>query len=178
WRYDYTDLIVKERAQQLIDADYKCMSMPETCNPNIERDPLTKSPTRINAKFVNASSAVTDGIDVGLAYASDFGGTAGTFGVAADGTYVLSYVIPQTSVTSAMINSPDGKCSGGKCDVAGFRNYTNFARPIPQLRASFPITWFMDAHSASVVVRVIGGYKDDENPAPMMSAHPFAFPDI
>src|SRR4029079_10178835 len=65
------------------------------------------------------------------------------------------------------------------CDVAGFRNYTNFARPIPQLRASFPITWsYMDAHSASIVVRVIGGYKDDENPAPMTAPTPFAFPDI
>jgi len=175
WRYDYTDIIVKEKAQQLLASDYQFKTMPATANPNIERDPITGSATRINARFVNASSAVTDGVDLGLTYATDFGGQAGMYSVGIDGTYVLSYSIPLAQVGPVMPRSSDGKCNSKTCDVAGFRNATNFARPIPQLRASFPITWNMDAHSAAIVVRMIGGYKDDENPAVMNNN---AYPDI
>ena len=172
WRFDYTDIIVKENAQQLVSADYMCLVQPETCNADIERDPTSGSPTRINAKFVNASSAVTDGIDLDLSYATDFGANAGTFSVGANGSYVLSYLIPTSQASAAMKKSPDVDCSGGTCNVAGLRNASDFVRPLPQLRATFPLTWTMNAHSAALIMHYISTYKDDENPAPMTNAYP------
>ncbi|MFI5308166.1 MAG: TonB-dependent receptor domain-containing protein [Polyangiales bacterium] len=172
WRFDYTDIIVKEKGQNIVANDFQCSRMPSTCNPNVQRNPTTGQPSVIIAHFVNASSVDTQGLDVGLNYHTDFGANAGTYGVGATGSYVFSYDIPVAQVGPVLSKSPDVSCSGGKCNVAGLRNFTTFARPIPQLRATFPINWTMDAHSAAVIVHFIGGYKDDENPDPMTAALP------
>jgi iron complex outermembrane recepter protein len=176
WRFDYTDIIVKEKGQNIVDNDFKFASMPATANPNVQRSAATGAPTQITAHFVNASSVNTQGIDVGLNYHTDFGANAGTYGAGATGSYVLTYDIPIDQVGPVLSKSPDVSCSGGKCNVAGLRNFTTFARPIPQLRATFPVTWAMDAHSAAIIVHFIGGYKDDENPDLMTAALPAISP--
>jgi iron complex outermembrane receptor protein len=57
------------------------------------------------------------------------------------------------------------ECSGGSCDVAGNRNFVNFARPIPRLRATVPLGWNYDMHGATVMLHYISSYQDDFNSA-------------
>jgi iron complex outermembrane receptor protein len=184
WTFNYTDIIVKEKGQNVLANNAGCNTravspmaplpagVSADCNPKVHFNSTTGAIDSVDAQFVNASSIDTQGLDLGLGYATDFGGHAGTYSAGATGSYVFTYDIPVSQVGPVLSNSPDVKCSGGKCNVAGLRNFTTFARPIPQLRATFPIGWTMDAHSAAVIVHYIGGYKDDENPVMGTNALP------
>jgi hypothetical protein len=46
-------------------------------------------------------------------------------------------------------------------EAAGFRNYENFAPPIPKLSFSVPIRWLYEGHTLGGTVRFIDGYYDD-----------------
>ena len=167
WRYDYEDIIVKENPQDLLDDDFACgvapALRPEGCNPGIRRD-ATGQALQIDTEFVNQRSLVADGIDFNVIYRSDFGGSAGTFSFGGGGAYILSFKIPQEATEQSYQDSPDSDCDGEECDVAGNRNFGNFSAPLPALRASFPLGWSMDGHTAGLTVRLIGGYTDDANP--------------
>jgi outer membrane receptor protein involved in Fe transport len=120
----------------------------------------------IVTEFVNESSVKTHGIDFGVNYASDFGATAGTFSLGVTGTYTLAYEIPEVSVPGPIKTNNVVSCSGGSCDVAGYRNFSNFVRPLPRMRGTLPIGWNYDIHNAAVIVHYISSYDDDFNSAP------------
>ena len=166
WRYNYDGIVVKEDAQKIVADSYQCnaMSNPGACDARVTRS-AAGVPTQIKVEFVNKNSVVTHGVDFGLNYASDFGGTAGTFNFGATGSYVLSYEIDDTEVAKAVKDADVIKCSGGSCDVAGNRNFVNFARPIPRLRATVPLGWNYDMHGATVMLHYISSYQDDFNSA-------------
>jgi outer membrane receptor protein involved in Fe transport len=46
-------------------------------------------------------------------------------------------------------------------DAAGFRNFENFAPPIPKLRFAIPVRWTYSGHTLGATVRFIDGYNDD-----------------
>jgi iron complex outermembrane receptor protein len=161
WVYNYEDLVFKEDAQRKIAEDALTRS-----DPQVIRDPATGQVDRVEVDFINASSINTYGIDGEIKFASDFGGTAGTFGAAVSGTYMLAYKIPLDAVPTALRMNPNSNCSGDECNVAGLRNFTNFARSLPKLRATIPISWTMDGHTAAVIGNYIGSYKDDASTAP------------
>ena len=50
------------------------------------------------------------------------------------------------------------------CQVAGKRNATNFAPPIPRWRVNFPVTFTLASHSLSAIPRFISGMDDDVQP--------------
>jgi iron complex outermembrane recepter protein len=156
WIYNYEDLVFKEDAQGKIIADARLMN-----DPGVVRDPLSGNADRVDVTFVNASSVDTYGIDGEIRFASDFDATAGTFTAGVSATYMIAYNIPDDQFPDALESSPDSGCSGGECNIAGLRNFTNFARSLPKLRATVPITWTMDGHTAALIGNYIGSYKDD-----------------
>lgn len=144
WNYRYRDIIVKENAQAIVIA-----------NPN---DPRVirqgGSPTgqisQVNVSFINANRVVTDGIDAALAWQSETG-SLGRFGVALDLTYIARY-----DVTSAVLNG----------NLAGFRNFENFAPPLPKLRTNASLDWSLGAHNVVANVRRVSAYRENlANPA-------------
>ena len=174
WIYDYTDLVQREDAQQKVADDFDCNPMDPVasgCDPDITRTAAGQI-AQVNTEFINQSSVKTQGIDFGVRYASDFGGTAGTFSIGATGSYTLSYDIPAVSVPGPIKTNKVIECSGGSCNVAGYRNFSNFVRPLPQLRATLPIGWNFDIHNAAVIVHYISSYDDDFNSAPAGSMMP------
>ncbi len=166
WNYNYADIIVKENAQQKVARDYLNQN-----DPDITRD--AGAPTRINVLFVNAEEVMTHGIDLGVSFRSDFGAQAGTFSAGASGSYVLAYEIPQSAVPTGQWDEEFSGCDepnlaptatsaeSSSCDVAGSRNINNFSRSLPRLRASIPLGWTLDGHTAAAITNVIGSYVDD-----------------
>jgi outer membrane receptor protein involved in Fe transport len=167
WIYDYKDLVQKEDAQAIVADDFDCNPMDPAapaCDMRITRG-TGNNPNVIQTAFVNQSSVKTHGVDFGVSYASNFGAEAGTFSVGASGTYTLAYEIPEVAVPTTIKTNKVITCSGGACDVAGNRNFSNFARPLPRLRGSLPVAWNLDIHNAAVIVRYISSYEDDFNAA-------------
>jgi iron complex outermembrane receptor protein len=170
WHYDYRQIIIKQDPQQVVDADFKAGSpLNPLGNPAVHRDPGSRTIQQVDTQFINASSVMTHGIDIELAYRSDFfGPSAGLFGVGASASYVFAYEIPYDQASAANRTFADANCSqaSGTCDVAGLRNATNFARPIPRLRVTVPLSWHLSGHTAAVIGHFIGGYKNDEAQSP------------
>lgn len=144
WNYRYTDIIVKESAQQIVNA-----------NPNdpriIRQGGLPRGQiAQVNVTFLNASRIVADGIDAALSWRIPTP-SAGTFGLNGDLTWFSRY-----SVTSP----------GLVGDLAGFRNFENFAPAIPKLRTNLFLDWSLDGHSVTVLARRISAYRENlANPA-------------
>jgi len=178
WNYDYTDIIVREDAQQKIAADFMNHS-----NPDVRYDAVSGAPQRINVRFINAESVMTHGIDGGITFKTDFDAEAGVWSFGASGSYVLAYEIPQSSVAPTLWNESIAGCSApthptgdlvnnpvpksATCDVAGLLNTSNFARALPRLRATIPIGWSMDGHTVTVIGNFIGSYTDDFDSNPL-----------
>jgi hypothetical protein len=133
----------------------------------------------------------THGIDAGAILKLDFdelgwtASDAGTLSIAAEATYVLAFEIPRAQVSDVTLDNdpadPDDDetievedCDDEACDVAGRRNFANFAPPMPRLRMNFPVTYVYDDHAFNVAVHYIHGYEDDGAPDPGTGA----FPDV
>ena len=101
----------------------------------------------VNPPFLNAQELDTSGIDLAIAYAFDTG--IGSFGIGLNGSYTIEYDI----------TLPDGT----QVDGAGSRNFANsVGRPLPEFRANASFNWQRDRHNASVFVRYIDSYQDDQ----------------
>jgi outer membrane receptor protein involved in Fe transport len=144
WNYRYSDIIVKESAQQIVNM-----------NPNdprvIRQGGLPRGQiSQVNVTFLNANRVVADGIDAALTWRIETA-SAGRFGLNADLTWFSRY-----DVTSPGLNG----------DLSGFRNFENFAPAIPELRTNFSADWALGAHSAVINVRRISAYRENlANPA-------------
>ena len=134
WRYDYTDIIVKQSAQALVNAN--------PLDARIQRQ--AGQIVRIDTSYINASKALTDGLDLAAKY------RIGDVSLTGEGTYLRRFLI-QDSPTAAVR------------DVAGNRNFTNFARSLPKWRGQAGATWQHDRHTLGMTVRIVGSYRDDQN---------------
>ena len=140
WRFDYTDLIVKESAQAIVDAN--------PFDPRVIR--AAGEIVRVDSGFINASSVLTDGFDVALT------GRLDTVTLSAEATHISRYRIQ---------SAPDAAPQ----DVAGNRNFRNFARSLPKWRANVTGDWADGPFAASAALRYISGYDDDQSGARVAS---------
>ena len=162
WHYDYSDIIVRQNGQALLSI---CQGDPSSpaCG-SIIRDPFTGALLSVNTTYINATAVQTAGIDFGASYRFEIEPDhALRFGAA--GTYTLYYDIPREGVadipvTGGVVSPPN--CDGDSCDVAGKRNFTTFARPLPRLRMKAPIDWTPGNHSVTFVTNFISGYDNDD----------------
>ncbi len=153
WRIDYQDLIVEESAQAIIAADLQDGSIDD---PRIETSP-TGDVTLVRASFVNAPSVEAEGVD--------FSVDAGPFALSRFGEVTLSGAA--TYVADFTLVDP---VRGRTIDAAGNRNFTNFARSVPELRANAAIDWRHGDVFARAGLRHVSAYDDDENPGAAIDA--------
>lgn len=143
WRFEYEDVITKENAQAVINAN----------NPDqVIRDAITGSISELRLNFINAAQVDTDGLDMELRFEQ------GAFNISGNFSYVNSYDLQQT------VGAPT--ISG-----VGSRNATNVARALPRVRGNLMFGWEQDVHSAYATVRYIHEYDDDANDNAKIDAH-------
>ncbi len=143
WRFDYKDIIVKESAQAIVDAD--------PFDPKIIRD--AGQILRIDTNYINAPAVTTDGFDVKGVYSFESdGGDQWSF--SADVTHINKYVIQTTP-------------GDMKLDVSGSRNFRTFARSLPKWRTTLGATWSRGRWGAATFIKTVSGYLDDQNAVPI-----------
>ena len=142
WSFDFTDLIIKENFQAILNAD------PQNPERVVRAgDPLNGPLLQVLTTYVNASSLETSGLDIVSSYKLET--DMGTFSPSISATYILAYdlVDPQA----------------GPIDGAGSRNNSNIGVSTPELRANLGLNWKHDAYSANIFARYVDSYSDDQN---------------
>ena len=144
WSFDYTDVIIQQNPQALLDA----AAMGDAAAARqVERGP-TGGLVRVNSFYDNASSLTTDGFDFSISYTMDI--ASGTLQLGAQSTEVSTYDLADPQA--------------GVIDGAGKRNFANFATSVPELRANLFMNWQRDIHGINVYVHHIDSYLDDGQP--------------
>ncbi|MDQ8029521.1 MAG: TonB-dependent receptor [Brevundimonas sp.] len=150
WRIDYTDLIVKESAQAIIDRATADDLAGLTGTPAQQR--VTRAGngalTFVDLRFINASSIETQGLDLSARYDRDlFGGVLST---AATWTYVDTYDIRLT---------PGAAATSG----VGSTNLNTLARSLPQDRGEFSLGWSGPTDTVTLLAHYTSGYTNDRS---------------
>ena len=135
WRYEFEDVLRKENAQALVNA-----------NPFDARIERTSAGTIsiVNVAFINADRIETTGID--LSARASMNAAAGLFSGWAEATWLMSY-----DVTNA----------GVEIDALGKLNRANVGAPNQKFRATAGLSWARGMWEVNGLVRRIGGYEDD-----------------
>ena len=147
WRIEVEDLIVEESANAILAADLADDGVYN--DPRVELS-ATGDVVLVRARFVNAPQVDAQGLDLAVAREPLDLGRFGAVGFGADAVYVDEYTI-----TDPVLNA--------EIDAAGNRNFTNFARSLPELRATAYADWSKDAWTARAQLRHVSAYDDDEN---------------
>ncbi|MEQ8403476.1 MAG: TonB-dependent receptor [Oceanicaulis sp.] len=147
WRIEVEDLIVEESANAILAADL--------ADDGIYNDPRvdlsgTGDVVLVRARFVNAPQVEAQGLDLSLSRAPASLGRYGELGFGADAVYINEF-----TVFDPVLNA--------EIEAAGNRNFTNFARSLPELRATAYADWANGPFNARAQVRHISAYDDDEN---------------
>ncbi|MCY3987190.1 MAG: TonB-dependent receptor, partial [Gammaproteobacteria bacterium] len=135
WRYEFEDVLRKENAQAIVNAD--------PFDPRIERT-SAGTITIVNVAFINADRIETTGVDLSARGTVDTG--AGLFSGWAEATWLFSY-----DVTNA----------GVEIDARGKLNRANVGAPNQRFRGAAGLTWAAGPWEVNGLVRHIGGYEDD-----------------
>ena len=135
WRYSFEDVLRKENAQAIVNAD--------PFDPRIER---TSAGTIaiVNVAFINADRIETSGLDLSANAALDALG--GSLEGWAEATWLLEY-----DVTNA----------GVAVDALGKLNRANLGAPSQRVRLAAGATWSRNAVRMTGLLRHVGGYEDD-----------------
>jgi outer membrane receptor protein involved in Fe transport len=139
WRYAYTDIIVKQGAQALVDTN--------PGDPRIVR--AGGQILRIDTSYLNASRALTDGLDLAATQTWTVG-DLGQFAASLEATWISRYIIQDTAAAP-------------RRNVVGNRNFRTFARSLPTWRGTGSLTWRGERHNAAAFVRFVDSYRDDQN---------------
>lgn len=149
WSFDYSNIIVKESAQGLVDqaaADFLAGLAGTSALKKVIRAGSSNNTfgfvSQINSDFINAPSLETDGIDLGAKWQA-----APNLTLSIDLSSVMSYDIKTNS--------------GASIDASGSRNAGNFARPVPEFRGNISADWQVNGHRLTFFVRQIDDYEDD-----------------
>lgn len=140
WSFDFTDVIVQENAQALVNA---AAAGDPDAGPKVVRNAGSGLIAAINPNFINASSIETNGLDFSAVAAWD------DFSVKGELTQILTYDLQAVS-------------GGATIDGAGNRNSTNFASAAPETRANLSLNWSPGIHSLTGTLRYIGAYDNDD----------------
>ncbi|MDE0659095.1 MAG: TonB-dependent receptor [Gammaproteobacteria bacterium] len=135
WRYSFEDVLRKENAQAIVNAD-----------PFDSRVERTSAGTIaiVNVAFINADRIETTGLD--LSARADFATARGTLSAWAEATWLFTY-----DVTNA----------GVELDGLGKLNRANVGAPNQQLRFAGGLGWTREAIRLNAMVRHVGAYEDD-----------------
>ncbi|WP_374763029.1 TonB-dependent receptor plug domain-containing protein [Yunchengibacter salinarum] len=139
WRYDFTDVIIQENFQAVVNADPTGPDVIRTAAGTIGQ---------VIVDFVNASQVETDGFDISVNYQLDT--DYGTFNPFFEATHVMNYDLEDPQA--------------GRIEGAGKRNFANFGTSTPQWQWNTGAGWTNGTHEARFFVRFIDSYEDDQNP--------------
>ena len=145
WRVRYDDLIVREAANAIIAADLADNGQFD--DPRIDLSPAGDV-VLVRAAFVNAPRVDASGVDLSLR-GDRAALAAGALEWGLDASWISEF-----SIVDPVLNR--------EIDAAGNRNFTNFARSVPDWRASAYLDWTRGALGARAGVRHIAGYRNDE----------------
>lgn len=147
WRIEVEDLIVEESANAILAADLADDGIYN--DPRVELS-ATGDVVLVRARFTNAPRVEAQGLDLSLAREPVSLGRYGAIGFGADAVYVNEFRLFDPVLTTEI-------------PAAGSRNFTNFARSLPELRATAYADWMNGPLSARAQLRHISAYDDDEN---------------
>ena len=135
WRYTFQDVLRKENAQAIVNADPFDSRVERTSAGTI---------SIVNVAFINADSIETTGIDLSARANLDVAG--GLLSTWVEATWLLSY-----DVTNA----------GVAVDALGKLNRANVGAPNQQFSAAGSAGWSRGSTLLTATARHIGSYKDD-----------------
>jgi iron complex outermembrane recepter protein len=150
WRFDYTDQVVKESAQAIINqatADTTAGRTGTEAQSRITRS-ASGTLTFVQLYFVNASSIETQGIDLSARYRRGLWGGEAT--ASATWTYVDAYDI--------RLDASAAKLSG-----VGSTNLNNIGRSLPRNRGEFALGWSGGPNALTALVHYTYGYANDRS---------------
>ena len=135
WGYTFEDVLRKENAQAIVNAD--------PFDPRVERT-SAGTISIVNVAFINADSIKTSGVDLSARANLDLGG--GLLSAWVEATWLLSY-----DVTNA----------GVAIDGLGKLNRANVGSPNQRFSAAASAAWSRGLVLLSATARHIGRYEDD-----------------
>ena len=135
WRYEFEDVLRKENAQAIVNADPFDARIERTSAGTI---------SIVNVAFINADRIETTGIDLSARASVDAG--AGLLSGWVEATWLLSY-----DVTNA----------GVEIDALGKLNRANVGAPNQEFRAAGGLSWASGPWEVNGLLRHVGGYEDD-----------------
>ena len=144
WTLDYSDVIAQGRSFQAI-VDDDCRDDGQPNDPRVQRDSSGQLSV-VTTDYENVGAVRSQGLDLNAYY--DIGLRAGDFRLSADATLLTRF-----DVNSA---------GEGFADQLGNRNDTNGFAPTPELRSNLGVSWRSGPHAASLTVRHVDAYKNDE----------------
>lgn len=148
WGYKFSNLITQENSQSVVNKALKGNAQALS-QLNLSTPGQISSLYLIDTKIINAPKVTTNGMDFNIRYKTDLSYALGQIHTGIQATYVFNYdAVDQ---------------SGVKFEGVGSRNFNNFARSMPQLRASANVGYSNDNSTANVFIRYIDGYTDDQN---------------
>jgi outer membrane receptor protein involved in Fe transport len=197
WHTTIDDMITSDNSRTLVnDCRAQFTSVSRRC-PEMIFVLMSEGLHHIESKFENIAKVDTNGVDGTLSYTLDSKrrglGDFGTFVLAAQGTFINSYLIQGPRVLASYYRdraprranpenfdeasylaptfnddgtrdyetARDGQPLTAEYDAAGYRNYENFAPPMPKLRFSVPLRWMFSGHTLGATMRYVDGYYDD-----------------
>ena len=135
WRYSFKDVLRKENAQAIVNADPYDARIERTAAGTI---------SIVNVAFINADRIRTSGID--LSARANLAAGGGLLSGWVEATWLLDY-----DVTNA----------GIEIDALGKLNRANVGAPNQEFRATAGLSWSRQAIELNVLARHVGGYEDD-----------------
>jgi len=141
WHFDIEDVIISENAQAIVSAN--------GADPRIQRS-LINTIEYIDVTYINSGEVSTNGIDISLEYTHDFD-TLGVFKIASESTYINKYELRDASSSS-----------NDTIDAVGSRNFTNFARSLPEIRSNLVANWSVQKHMLTLSLHYIHDYENDQ----------------
>lgn len=147
WRLEVEDLIIEESANAILAADL--------ADDGVYNDPRVElsqagDVVLVRANFVNAPSVEAQGLDFALSHEGVDLGRFGALNAGLEAVYIDEFTL-----FDPVLNT--------EIDAAGNRNFTNFARSLPQWRANLRAGWVNGPWSVNAQARYISSYDDDEN---------------
>ena len=150
---DYTDLVVAEPYQDIIDADPCSQAVPAppgtVCDPRVIRGPGGLI-VAVEPSYLNAGGTVQEGIDFNFAY-TWFTDNYGQFRVGVQGIYFLTMDMELYDAGCQCVNDIEG---------IGNRNHDNPFGPIQEIKTNTAFNWSMGRHRASIIWRHLDEYTN------------------
>lgn len=150
WSFDYTDLIIKESAQAILDQ--AAADLAEGRHDTVKQRRITRAPdgtiTDIQLYFANAPAINTRGIDFAARYRRGIG--SGNLDLSANWTVVDRYdirVAPEQPRTSGL----------------GWTNLNTVGRSLPKHKAEASAHWSSGKHTLTGLLRYTGSYRNDRS---------------